>query len=72
VAGDRHWSKRVRTCGSYQSASDPRVFFGLGRTATVDRVEIVWPDGDLAPETFVASAVDHAYTFNRRQGNRSR
>ncbi|MFZ0319129.1 MAG: CRTAC1 family protein [Candidatus Sulfotelmatobacter sp.] len=31
--------------GSYASSSDQRVHFGLGQAATVDKVEIFWPDG---------------------------
>ncbi|MFO0952719.1 MAG: FG-GAP-like repeat-containing protein [Isosphaeraceae bacterium] len=31
--------------GSYQSASDPRIHFGLGAAASVDRVEVTWPSG---------------------------
>ena len=31
--------------GSYQSASDPRLHFGLGAADRIDRVEIVWPSG---------------------------
>jgi hypothetical protein len=38
---------RVRTDGSYLSASDPRVLIGMGRhTAPVD-VAVTWPDGTL-------------------------
>ncbi|MGH9660781.1 MAG: CRTAC1 family protein, partial [Bryobacteraceae bacterium] len=35
----------ARTDGSYLSASDPRVHFGLGREAVIEKVEVVWPDG---------------------------
>jgi hypothetical protein len=38
----RRW---VRSGTSYLSQHDPRALFGLGSTATVDRVEIVWPSG---------------------------
>jgi tetratricopeptide (TPR) repeat protein len=31
--------------GSYQSASDPRVHFGLGEATTVESVEVRWPSG---------------------------
>ena len=31
----------------YLSASDPRPHFGLGSVASVDRVEILWPDGEV-------------------------
>lgn len=35
----------VSTTGSYLSASDKRVHFGLGRNATANTVEILWPSG---------------------------
>src|SRR5262249_9443518 len=31
--------------GSYQSASDPRLHFGLGCQQVIDVVEVVWPSG---------------------------
>jgi hypothetical protein len=36
--------RRVRTGGSYCSANDPRVVFGLGESDIVDSIEILWPD----------------------------
>jgi hypothetical protein len=37
----------VSTASSYLSASDKRVHFGLGKDATVQRIEIRWPSGIL-------------------------
>ena len=37
--------RRVKTDGSYLSASDVRVHFGLGASASFDRVIVRWPDG---------------------------
>jgi len=43
--------------GSYQSASDPRLHFGLGPATRVDSIEVRWPSGligrydDLAADT---------------------
>jgi hypothetical protein len=37
--------RRVKTDGSYLSASDSRVHFGLGPTPDVAAVEVRWPDG---------------------------
>jgi enediyne biosynthesis protein E4 len=35
----------VSTAGSYQSSSDKRVHFGLGKETVVSRIEIRWPSG---------------------------
>jgi hypothetical protein len=35
----------VTTSGSYLSASDPRVHFGLGTSGQADSIEITWPSG---------------------------
>ncbi len=37
--------RRARTDGSYCSASDPRILFGLGDNDAVTAIEIFWPDG---------------------------
>lgn len=37
--------QEVRRSASFLSANDPRLFFGVGRAATVDRLAVVWPDG---------------------------
>jgi len=37
--------RRVRTEGSYASANDPRVLFGLGAAQGTGHVRVTWPDG---------------------------
>jgi hypothetical protein len=44
-AGERTLWRRVHTDGSYLSASDVRVHFGLGRSAAVAAVLVEWPSG---------------------------
>ncbi len=41
----RHLFKRVHTDGSYASARDPRVLFGLGKNAEPVKIIVHWPDG---------------------------
>ena len=36
---------RISTAGSYLSASDKRVHFGVGRDTKIRLVEIFWPSG---------------------------
>jgi hypothetical protein len=45
--------------GSYQSASDPRLHFGLGAAARVDAVEVRWPSGRV--DHFRGLPADIAY-----------
>jgi hypothetical protein len=42
--GVTRW-RRVRADGSYASANDPRVLFGLGESQDVARVRVRWPSG---------------------------
>lgn len=49
------------TSGSYLSASDPRLHFGLGPDAQVDRITVNWPSG--AVQVLGGVAVDRAVTI---------
>jgi hypothetical protein len=43
--GERRLLRVVQTGGSFASASDPRLHFGLGAAASVDSLTVTWPDG---------------------------
>jgi hypothetical protein len=58
--------RRVRTDGSYLSAGDMRVHFGLGASRSLDAVVVQWPDGQR--ERWVDVAVDRAVTLRRGAG----
>jgi hypothetical protein len=58
--------RRVRTDGSYLSASDPRVHVGLGASATIDGVVVAWPDG--VRERFTSVGLDRTVTLRRGGG----
>ncbi|UCF36501.1 MAG: ASPIC/UnbV domain-containing protein, partial [Acidobacteriota bacterium] len=58
--------REVKRAGSIYSASDPRVHFGLGASAQVEKIEIRWPDGRT--EEFKSIPADQHYTIDRRQG----
>jgi hypothetical protein len=51
--------------GSYQSASDPRLHFGLGPSMSADLVEVRWPSGRL--DRFRGLAADAGYLI--REGD---
>jgi hypothetical protein len=58
--------RRVRTDGSYLSASDARLHFGLGSPSAVSGVEVQWPDGER--ERWTGVRADRAVTFVRGSG----
>ena len=58
--------RRVRTDGSYLSASDARVQFGLGPSAKYDAVIVQWPDG--ATERWTNLAADRRLSLRRGTG----
>ena len=66
LADGRVLLRRVRTDGSYCSARDPRLLFGLGEATNVDRVEVVWPDG--LSEAWSSLEIDRYHTLFRQQG----
>ena len=59
------WS-RVKTDGSYLSASDARVHFGLGASAVVGAVIVEWPDGQR--ERWTTLAADRLHVVRRGSG----
>ena len=58
--------RRVKTDGSYLSASDSRLQFGLGTSAEVTTLEVRWPDG--AREGFPIQAVNRMVTLKKGTG----
>jgi hypothetical protein len=53
---NRSWVDEVRSGSSYNSSSDLRLHFGLGRETRVARVAVRWPNGER--ETFSVNQVD--------------
>ena len=65
--GDRV-RRMVRTDGSYCSANDPRVHFGLGAETEISGVEVAWPGGET--EFFSDVLVDHGNELVEGAGSR--
>jgi hypothetical protein len=65
-AGDRTWTRQITRAYSYLSSNDGRARFGLGAMASVDEVEITWPDG--LRERFDIPAVDRTVELRRGEG----
>lgn len=60
--------RRVHTDGSYASAGDPRVLFGLGGGTVVRAIEIHWVDGTV--ETFDPPPLRRYTTLAKGHGRR--
>ena len=65
TAGGRSLLRLCTTSGSYLSASDKRVHFGLGASTTADTVVVQWPDG--RKDTWPSVHTDQIVTL--REGN---
>jgi hypothetical protein len=58
--------RRVKTDGSYLSANDSRLHFGLGTSREIGALEVRWPDG--ARERFPATTADRIVTLKKGTG----
>ena len=65
-AGQPTLWRRARTDGSYLSASDVRVHFGLGTDTRAARLVVEWPDGPA--ETFAGIDADRVVVLERGRG----
>jgi hypothetical protein len=66
TAGGVRQRADVYAGGSYASSSDPRPHFGLGAATSVDKLEIVWPDG--TKEQVKVGAVDRFINVEEGKG----
>jgi hypothetical protein len=56
----------VKSGSSYLGQSDARVHFGVGRTAALDRLEVVWPSGET--DVVDGPPLNHIITIVEGQG----
>ena len=69
-AGGRIQTAEVRANASFESASDPRLHFGLGGATKIDSITIYWPSGKV--ETVGTEEVDQQLEFKEGLGVTSR
>jgi len=67
-AGGRDQVREVKTSGSYASASDPRVHFGLGAASRIESLEVTWPSG--ARQVFTDVPEDRMVVVHEEEGLR--
>lgn len=58
--------RQVMPTRSYQSQVEPVLTFGLGNSESVDRLDVVWPDGQR--ERFAVASVDTVMVLQQGQG----
>jgi len=70
TVGTHTQTAEVMSGSGYYSQNDFRLHFGLGRAATVDVVEVVWPSG--LKETFRDLPANHLFVIQETKGILSR
>ena len=55
--------------GSFLSASDPRLHFGLGEASRIEAIEVRWPSGRV--DRYTDLAADTAYLLREGQAQAS-
>lgn len=66
ICGQRQFYRTVSGGSSYLSSSDLRAHFGIGSTTTIDRIDVIWPDG--LHESFAGMPADQTVVLVRGQG----
>jgi len=66
AAGGKTQLREVKSGSSYLGQSDARVHFGVGRTAALDRLEVVWPSGET--DVVDGPPLNHIITIVEGQG----
>ena len=65
-AGGMTQMDEIRGGGGYNSSSDTRLHFGLGRSAVMSSVEVQWPSG--LRQTFQNLPADAIYELHEGEG----
>jgi enediyne biosynthesis protein E4 len=68
TANGRKWVQQVQPASSYQSSNSPQVHVGLGDADSIDHIDVRWPHGDLAVETFPGGPADVKRVLRRGEG----
>jgi hypothetical protein len=69
-AGGKRWWGLLQPATSYLVSHEPVVHFGLGAVASVDAIEVLWPDG--VKERFPGSPAGRRVVLMKGEGNQTR
>jgi hypothetical protein len=64
--GEQQMLRIVNPGDSFQSSSDPRAHFGLGKSLRYDAIRVLWPDG--LSEVFPEGEADRSLVLRRGEG----
>jgi hypothetical protein len=67
-AGNKKLTRFVKGGGSYLSANDARIVFGLEKTGKIDELTVVWPTGTPRRERWRDLAVDRYHPLEQGSG----
>jgi hypothetical protein len=65
-AGGKIWTSQTAPSSSYLASNDPAIHLGLGNATSVERIEIIWPDG--THEQFAGTGVDQHLRIEQGSG----
>src|SRR5262245_40318592 len=68
TAADRKWTRFAKGGGSYLSANDGRIIFGLEKTVTIDELTVHWPAGSPRAERWRGLAIDRYHRLEQGAG----
>jgi enediyne biosynthesis protein E4 len=68
TAGGRKLTRFAKGGGSYLSANDPRLIFGLEKAAKIDELTVMWPAGAPRLERWRGLAVDRYHRLEQGSG----
>jgi enediyne biosynthesis protein E4 len=60
------WVQRLSTSRGFQSGPSTTLVFGLGKTASIDSIQVNWPNGKS--ETFPKTAINQSVVLSQSQG----
>jgi hypothetical protein len=63
--GGQKLMRMIKGGGSYLSASDRRIVFGLGKCDKVDRLTVTWPSGEPRKQTWENLAIDRYHKLEQ-------
>src|SRR5262249_62361730 len=66
-AGGRKQTRFARGGCSYASSPDRRLVFGLGKSDTIDKLSVIWPDGKQQEWTGLAPDRYHVLTQGEKE-----